>query len=117
MTAPSIPTLEIAGPAGRRVIVAPRSPDDRVGELADALGLDPGAAAVDGRESPARDPRPRRPRPRQPARARRCRGDRARDQRRRRVVTVLCDAGPAPALGRARPRAPRRRALPDGGGR
>ncbi len=41
MGPPSIPTVELEGPTGRRVTVAPRSPDDRMGELADALGLDP----------------------------------------------------------------------------
>ena len=41
MGAPTIPTVELEGPTGRRVTVAPRSPDDRMGELADALGLDP----------------------------------------------------------------------------
>lgn len=46
----SIPTLELAGPAGGRVVVAPRSPDDRVGELADALGVDPARELeLDGR--------------------------------------------------------------------
>lgn len=41
MTAPSIPTVDIEGPAGRRVVVAPRSVDDRLVDLARALGLDP----------------------------------------------------------------------------
>ena len=40
-TPPPPPTLELEAPAGRRVTVAPRSSDDRVGELADAIGLDP----------------------------------------------------------------------------
>ena len=37
----SVPTIDVEGPAGRRVTVAPRSGDDHVGELADALGVDP----------------------------------------------------------------------------
>ncbi len=37
----SAPDVELEDAAGRRVIVAARSPDDRIGELADALGLDP----------------------------------------------------------------------------
>ena len=41
MGAASIPTVELVDPGGRRVTVAPRSPEDRLGELADALGLDP----------------------------------------------------------------------------
>ncbi len=50
MAAPTVPTLEIEDPSGRRVVVAPTSGDDRLGELADALGLDPGAPLqVDGR--------------------------------------------------------------------
>lgn len=45
-----LPTLELAGPTGARVIVAPRSADDRVGELADVLGVDPrDEIDVDGR--------------------------------------------------------------------
>ena len=44
------PTVELEDAAGRRVTVAPRSPDDRIGELADALGLDPAAPLrLDGR--------------------------------------------------------------------
>jgi S-DNA-T family DNA segregation ATPase FtsK/SpoIIIE len=35
------PVVELEDPGGRRVMVAPRSPEDRVGELADALGVDP----------------------------------------------------------------------------
>ena len=34
------PTIELEDPAGRRVTVTPRSPDDRVGEVADVLGVD-----------------------------------------------------------------------------
>ncbi len=46
---PHCPSPEIQGPGGR-VDTSPRSPDDRVGDLADALGLDPGAPlALDGR--------------------------------------------------------------------
>ena len=41
MGAPPIPPVELEGPTGGRVTVAPRSPDDRMGDLADALGLDP----------------------------------------------------------------------------
>ena len=40
MTLLSVPTIDVEGPAGRRVTVAPRSGDDHVGELADALGVD-----------------------------------------------------------------------------
>ena len=37
----SIPTIALVGPHGDRMVVAPRSPEDRLGDLADALGLDP----------------------------------------------------------------------------
>jgi DNA segregation ATPase FtsK/SpoIIIE, S-DNA-T family len=40
-TAPPPPTIELEAPPGGRLTVAPRSPDDRLGELADAIGLDP----------------------------------------------------------------------------
>ncbi len=44
------PTIELEDADGRRVTVAPRSPDDRVGELADTLGLDPAVPLrLDGR--------------------------------------------------------------------
>jgi S-DNA-T family DNA segregation ATPase FtsK/SpoIIIE len=47
---PPLPALELEGPAGQRLLVAARSPYDRVGELADALGLDPRRGlCVDGR--------------------------------------------------------------------
>ncbi|MET0145242.1 MAG: FtsK/SpoIIIE domain-containing protein, partial [Ilumatobacteraceae bacterium] len=50
MTAGPVPTIDIEDPGGHRVTVAPRSPDDRLGELAEALGVDRGAdLAVDGR--------------------------------------------------------------------
>jgi S-DNA-T family DNA segregation ATPase FtsK/SpoIIIE len=50
MAAATVPTLEIEDPSGRRVAVAPASCDDCLGELADALGLDPGRPLhVDGR--------------------------------------------------------------------
>ena len=50
MPAPPSPPLELEGPAGQRLTVAPSSPDDRIGELADALGLDPRRGlSVDGR--------------------------------------------------------------------
>ncbi len=50
MSAPPSPPLELEGPAGQRLTVAPSSPDDRIGELADALGLDPRRGlSVDGR--------------------------------------------------------------------
>ncbi|MGI9028441.1 MAG: hypothetical protein ACR2HP_00410 [Ilumatobacteraceae bacterium] len=41
MGAASIPTIEVVGPGEHRVTVAPGSTDDRVGDLADALSLDP----------------------------------------------------------------------------
>ena len=51
MATASVPTLEIEDPAGRRVVLAARSPDDRLGDLADALGLAPGdALQLDGRQ-------------------------------------------------------------------
>ena len=51
MAAVSIPPLEIEDPAGRRVLVAPRSPDDRVGDLAEAIGLAPAPfLQLDGRQ-------------------------------------------------------------------
>ena len=50
MPAPPSPPLELEDPAGQRLTVAPSSPDDRIGELADALGLDPRRGlSVDGR--------------------------------------------------------------------
>jgi S-DNA-T family DNA segregation ATPase FtsK/SpoIIIE len=50
MSTASVPTLELEGPTGRRVVVAPRSGDDRVGDLAAALGVAPGCPlVVDGR--------------------------------------------------------------------
>lgn len=50
MAAVSAPDLVIVGPGGRRVIVGAVSADDRVGDLADALGIARGAPlAVDGR--------------------------------------------------------------------
>ncbi len=50
MATGTVPPLEIEDPTGRRVTVAPTSSDDRLGELADALGLDPGRPLhVDGR--------------------------------------------------------------------
>jgi DNA segregation ATPase FtsK/SpoIIIE, S-DNA-T family len=50
MAGPSVPTLQIEDPSGRRITVAPTSSDDRLGVLADVLGLDPGRPLhVDGR--------------------------------------------------------------------
>ena len=46
----SVPTLDLVCPAGGRVTIEPGSLDDRVGDLADALGLDPTARLdLDGR--------------------------------------------------------------------
>jgi S-DNA-T family DNA segregation ATPase FtsK/SpoIIIE len=39
MTPAPVPTLEIVGPCGRPVVVAPCGADDRVGDLADCLGI------------------------------------------------------------------------------
>ena len=53
----SIPTLELADPSGARVTVAPGSLDDRLGDLADALGLDgQGALVLDGRPAACHEP-------------------------------------------------------------
>ena len=49
MATEPVPTLEIADRSGRRVVVAPAAHDDRIGDLADALGLDPGdVVLIDG---------------------------------------------------------------------
>ena len=47
MTAPPIPTVDIEGPTGHRVVVAPRSVDDRLGDLAAALEVADEPAARD----------------------------------------------------------------------
>ena len=45
-----LPTLDLVAPSGRRVSIVPSSLDDRIGELADALGLQHTAALeLDGR--------------------------------------------------------------------
>ncbi len=50
MATASTPTIDIEDPSGHRVTVAPRSPDDRLGDLATALGVEPGQPlALDGR--------------------------------------------------------------------
>lgn len=95
MATVSVPTLELEGPAGRRVVVAPRSGDDRVGDLADALGVEPGRPLeLDGRgiarhETLARAGvvRGSRLQPAGPAVAAGEPGDA--------VVTAVCEAGPA----------------------
>ncbi|MBA3289834.1 MAG: FHA domain-containing protein, partial [Acidimicrobiia bacterium] len=49
----ALPPVEVEGPGGIPVVVAARSPDDTVGELAAALGVDPEATVViDGRAVP-----------------------------------------------------------------
>ena len=84
MTLLSVPTIDVEGPAGRRVTVAPRSGDDRVGELADALGVDPHRPLLlDGRAVGRGDTLARRGRrERQPDRRRRAARRATRHQRR-----------------------------------
>ena len=93
-----VPTLEVAGPTGQRVLVAPRSLDDKVGDLADALGVDGGSRTRPRRPTrhPSRGARSGRGRARQHARSRRVLRPAARPTTR--WCVAVCEAGPAAGL-------------------
>ena len=61
MTAPSIPTVDIEGPAGRRVMVAPRSVDDRSATWPTPSGSTPGGRCCSTGAGRARTTRSARP--------------------------------------------------------
>jgi DNA segregation ATPase FtsK/SpoIIIE, S-DNA-T family len=97
MAAGTVPTLEIEDPSGRRVTIAPASSGDRLGDLAEALGLDPARPLhVDGRRVACHDTL---------ARAGIRRGSRlaaagpsATAVGAGVVVTVICEAGPSAGM-------------------
>ena len=116
MAPASVPTLELVGPGGRRVVVAPRSPDDRVGELADCARARSRGAASSSTAGPSRAhetiaragivrgsrlascaPTPCRPR-RRPGRRRRvrCRSRRRAPRRAGRPVATSSDVAAVP---------------------